>query len=531
VGNLAPLSGPNDPPLSGDRVDSGADVDPVSGSSPTSPIVAERSATIMPVAAAINYSLEEGFEKMLRGFGAGAKEFITIEHLKMKKFLYNYFAEFIQQFFVHFQDLIEKQKAWNAWLDSIQALPARDPPRLSRLTVDELQSLAYGTGDDFLKAKETEWNAWERKLINEIRGGDAGSILSLDPPPYLTTQDQAELKNLSFMIHCKGQSDTSFLSAAQRVWAESHPNDPTFAPSGQELNQLKTLSSLMVGIKGSEELGTLLREIVTDYAFQGIGFLLSLCPLIPSSVSCFISSAGKKLNESIAGKTKYLESFELLVHDSQTFMTVLFNAEKTLTEFTKSKATKTSQGKTATTRQVDLVSESASFVKLIRASVDRYGAEFDKCLQTLDKLNKKNLTSKRAWLKLGSAAVGPAPQTTTKSAQAPLSSFKRVWDWVDNRFKKEDPDVLGHNLAVVRNDIRDEIMVYIGVTSGKTFDAVREGFECLERQEDKIKELEDSETTLLLTNDGLRNRNNDLENKALRYDEKIKKLKNNKSKL
>ncbi|KAJ3064899.1 hypothetical protein HDU99_004331, partial [Rhizoclosmatium hyalinum] len=45
-------------------------------------------------------------------------------------------------------------------------------------------------------------------------------------------------------------------------------------------------------------------------------------------------------------------------------------------------------------------------------------------------------------------------------------------------------------LAIVRNGIRDEIIFYIGITTGKTLEAVRGGFQILEKIKNEKEALQ-----------------------------------------
>ncbi|KAJ3063233.1 hypothetical protein HDU98_000929, partial [Podochytrium sp. JEL0797] len=297
--------------------------------------------------------------------------------------------------------------------------------------------------------------------------------------------------------HKEGYDDAPpYLSLAEL----NELNSIKLALENSEVDHLQELARAMVGADGCKQIEDFIKEGLVKYGFQAIGILLSLCPLVPSQLADFIGGAGEKIN-SWGNQTDaaLLQDFELLIDESHSFMELLFNTQTTLVEFTES-AKQPSDGTKPGIPEIDLTTETASFANFVASKIVTYGELFGECESALkkwklsrnDKLGKPYHQVKSGFMK------------TPKSPKR-LSHGVSVWVLRKFRehFTKPDSVAMRIRLNMARSDIRDEIIVYIGITSGKTLDAVREGFRCLEQLRRDKEALESQNETLQKKLDGL----------------------------
>ncbi|ORY31515.1 hypothetical protein BCR33DRAFT_792124 [Rhizoclosmatium globosum] len=221
----------------------------------------------------------------------------------------------------------------------------------------------------------------------------------------------------------------------------------------QKLRDLETapdseiLVAAITTTKGYKKFEKQLTDEVIKASFEALGTLLGLCPLIPKQVSEFVGTIGIKINDYKDKESKAKELFEPLIEEGQTFMDLLLNTKKTLTDL--SHETNVAKDK------INLVTETETFQAIIETKSAKYGKVFGDCHIELRRLMESNNAT--------------------------------MWDTVSGYLmrKKANPEELYEKLNMVRNGIRDEILVYIGVTTGKTLDAVRDGFRILEELQAK----------------------------------------------
>ncbi|KAJ3288214.1 hypothetical protein HDU79_005010 [Rhizoclosmatium sp. JEL0117] len=200
----------------------------------------------------------------------------------------------------------------------------------------------------------------------------------------------------------------------------------------------ETLVNAITSTDGYKEFEKQLTDEVIEKSFEVLGTLLGLCPLIPNQVSEFVGTIGKKIIDYKDKEAKAEKLFQALIEEGQIFMELLSNTELNLKNLDRE------------TKDVDLRSATVTFQAIIKSSSERYGKIFGDCCIELRRMT-----------------------TSTKSS---------MWETVSGFLQKQaNPDDLREKLAIVRNGIRDEIIFYIGITTGKTLEAVRGGFQILEK--------------------------------------------------
>ncbi|KAJ3094581.1 hypothetical protein HK100_006100 [Physocladia obscura] len=360
----------------------------------------------------------------------------TGDQTKIKEF-YKHFRQLIFKSNIRYQFLYEINERWEKYV-------------LEQVTEVSLQKRLDKILEEQDSARISAGPQNEIDLVKKV-------LASPDPMP-----DEIRFKFSEFLqreiinsrLRNADEIQVSFLRERELIEFEHYEK------ALEESNDLNGLCNAMFR-QGYDIFLKKVQELAEDKIFEAIGFALSGIPGCPSQLADFVSSFGKFLHiaEEIAS------SLEDIIKDSNSFLVLLIDAQQTLSDAAKYEEG-LSQHEEISSKHEEVLSikiqkqasigETQYLSDFLKRNSESYGEQLNEChnmLETYRKRKERNL------------------------------SKSKIWERVKDGIKK---------LESIKTEVRDHILLHIGIISGKTLDAVEKGFKTfkeLQAKNDNLQEI------------------------------------------